>query len=153
MTDWQKIRGRVERGHQVASGRASRTPYPDGTITMQIPLFKKLGLDLEGFYRGTLNVSIYPKTFEILNPKYTFRNIEWTNLHPPETFSFLSCRLIFGDFQSDCWIYYPHPETKTMHFQNPDILEIISPLVPNLEYGSIVEIEYNPLEIIIASAL
>jgi hypothetical protein len=33
------------------------------------------------------------------------------------------------------WIYHPHPETKPEHFQTPDVLELLLPLVPGLAYG------------------
>ena len=41
MTD---IRGTVIAGHGVASGRASDSPYPAGTISLQRPFFQDLGL-------------------------------------------------------------------------------------------------------------
>jgi hypothetical protein len=64
MTERQKTgflwMGCLRPGHQVASGLAVNNPYPAGTIAMQTPFFKALGLDLSGFYVGTLNVSIAP---------------------------------------------------------------------------------------------
>ncbi|MGB3573234.1 MAG: hypothetical protein WBA01_14410 [Phormidesmis sp.] len=151
MTDsyWQKVDGIIERGHKVASGSALDNPYPCGTIEMQIPFFKELGLDLTSFLKGTLNVSISPNTFQLVKPEFTFRNVEWTDKHPPEDFSFSHCRVLFKDVRYDCLIYYPHPETKKRHFQNPSIVEIIAPSIPEIEYGGRIEIEYNPLEVIV----
>jgi hypothetical protein len=144
---WNKVNGIIERGHKVASGFASDTPYPQGTIKMQIPFFKNLGLDLTDFFEGTLNVSISPNTFKVVNPEFTFKNVEWTDKHPPETFSFSACIIIFKNSRYNSWIYYPHPETKKMHFQEPCIIEIISPLISGIEYGNSIELEYNSSEI------
>ena len=45
----------VVKGHQVASGIANDPRFSEGTIAAQLPYFKALGLNLEGFYRATLN--------------------------------------------------------------------------------------------------
>jgi hypothetical protein len=146
-SDWQRVDGIVERGHKVASGAASDSPYPHGTIEMQTPIFQELGLDLTSFYRGTLNVSISPNTFQLVKPAFTFRGVEWTDRHPPEDFSFSHCRILFQDARYDCLIYYPHPETKKRNFQNPSILEILAPFILGIEYGCRITIKYNPSEI------
>lgn len=144
---WVIVGGIVERGYRVASGEAEDNRYPSGTIEMQKPYFKALGLDLAPFYEGTLNVSISPHTFTMRQPQYTFRQVAWTTLHPPEDFSFSRCRLKFDNIEYHGWIYYPHPETKKTHFQNPSILEIIAPFIPNLDYGDRVEITINENEV------
>lgn len=114
---------------------------------MQTPFFQALGLDLTEYFKGTLNISISPHTFQLTNPELTFRQVEWTDRHPPEDFSFSRCRVLFQALTYNCWIYYPHPETKKRNFQNPSILEIIAPPIANIQYGDKVEIEYNPLEV------
>jgi hypothetical protein len=144
---WHTVSGLVEHGHQVASGSAADSPYPSGTIEMQTPFFQALGLDLTEYFKGTLNISISPSTFQLINPEFTFRQVEWTDRHPPEDFSFSRCRLLFQNSTYNSWIYYPHPETKKRNFQNPSIIEIIALPIPNIKYGDRVEIEYNPLEI------
>jgi hypothetical protein len=35
----------------------------------------------------------------------------------------------------DGWVYFPHPETKLRHFQNPFLLEVIALPIMNLHYG------------------
>lgn len=152
MTDrsWQKVDGIVGRGHQVASGSALDSPYPAGTIEMQTPFFRALGLDLSGYCQGTLNISISPHTFQFINPEFTFRQVEWTDRHPPEDFSFSRCRVLFQGSAYDSWIYYPHPETKKRNFQAPSIIEIIAPKIPGIQDKCRVEIEYNPLEIVVS---
>jgi hypothetical protein len=150
-TQWQIIRGILVKGHQVASGQALDSPYPYGTIEKQISLFKDLGLDLSDFFRGTLNISIVPKTWTMLNPQWTFPHLEWTDLHPPETFSFSACQVRFNQCSYDSWIYYPHPKTKKRHFQAPSLIEIIAPPIEGIKQGEIIQIAYNPLEISIHS--
>lgn len=144
---WIIVSGIVERGHRVASGDANDNPYPSGTIKMQKPFFKELGLDLSAFYDGTLNISISPRTFSMKQPQYILRHVAWTTLHPPEDFSFSHCKVIFNSIEYDGWIYYPHPETKKVHFQNSSIVEIITLFIPNLKYENKVEIVINTNEV------
>jgi CTP-dependent riboflavin kinase len=144
---WVIVRGIVARGHRVASGESDDRRYPRGTIEMQKPFFKALGLDLTPFYEGTLNVSISPHTFAMVRPRYTYRHVEWTSLHPPEDFSFSPCRVLFDDAVYEGWIYYPHPETKKVHFQDPSIVEIIAPYIPNIGYGDEVQIMIDANEV------
>lgn len=146
-TDWLSLPGVVVRGHGVASGQAPDSPYPRGTIELQLPFFRALGLDLSPYFPATLNVSIAPLTFQMRAPEYTFRHVAWTDRHPPEHFSFSRCRVTFNDHRYAGWVYYPHPETKQRHFQNPSLLEIIAPRIPDLDYGAKVVVAVNPREI------
>jgi len=144
---WFIIKGSVAKGHRVASGPSSA--YPFGALEKQKPFFKKLGLDLSPYYEGTINVSIAPRVFEMSRPEHTFEYVEWTDLHPPETFSFSPCKVRFEDTEYEGWIYYPHTETKKAHFQNPSLLEVITYKIPNITYGDAVEVELNSDEITI----
>jgi len=144
---WVNVNGIVEQGHQVASGRSPHSPYPAGSIELQKPFFRELGLDLGGFFDGTLNVSIRPHTFTLIHPQFTFRQVNWIPRFPPEDFSFSRCRLLFNGRSYDCWLYYPHPETKTKHFQDPAIIEIIAPYIPDITYGDKVEAMLNKEEL------
>jgi len=148
---WTTVTGIVTPGHQVASGTAKNSPYPRGTIEMQMPLFKERGLDLTGFFQSTLNISISPYTFSLRSPEYTFRNVHWTTEHPPEDFSFSRCRIIFQDVEYEGWVYYPHPETKKRNFQDPTIIEVIAPRIPNIGYGAKIELRVNPREILLVA--
>jgi hypothetical protein len=142
---WQTVSGIVVRGHRVAS-RPSRE-YPYGTLEKQKPCFKERGLDLSRFFPGTLNVSIAPLTFEMVRPKYTFPLVEWTDLHPPETFSFSLCRVRFRGREYESLVYYPHPETKIRHFQDPSLVEVIAERIPGIRYGDRVELLLDPNEV------
>jgi hypothetical protein len=139
------VSGVVVEGHRVASGPSKEYPY--GTLEKQKPYFEALGLTLEHFYLGTLNVSIAPLRFEMIKPAYTFRQISWTELHPPEDFSFSPCKVVFGGREFDGYVYYPHPETKVRHFQNPSLIEVIAEQIPGIEYGTRLELVLDPVEI------
>ncbi|CAG0969086.1 hypothetical protein ANRL3_01380 [Anaerolineae bacterium] len=155
MTDgkWISVNGIVERGYAVASGQSKNNPYPQGTLDIQLPLFKDRGLDLLSYFRGTLNISISPYTFRMTNPQYTFRKVNWTPLHPPEDFSFSRCGIIFAETRYDGWVYYPHPETKIRNFQKPDIIEVIAQAIPNLQYGDKITVVINTDEISLIKSL
>lgn len=147
--DWLVVNGVVVRGHGVASGVSAESPYPHGSIPMQKPFFRALGLDLSDCHDGTLNVSIAPLTFALHAPRHTFTDVAWTDIVPPETFSFSPCRVRFGRITVDGCIYYPHPETKQHHFQAPSTLEILAPLVPGITTGSAVQLYLRPDEVTI----
>jgi hypothetical protein len=149
-TQWLHLKGKLIQGHQVAS-RPSRE-YPYSALEKQKPFFKNLGLDLYEYFNGTLNVSIAPYAFNMAKPEITFELVEWTDLHPPETFSFSRCKIKFEGKGYDGWIYYPHPETKKTHFQDPSTVEIISYEIPNIKYGDWAEIEINSNEITISKS-
>lgn len=132
-------------GYRVASGPSKDYPY--GSLERQRPIFKALGLDLDGYFNGTLNIDIRPLKFEIIRPQYIFEHVAWTDLHPPETFSFSRCQITFRGQTYAGWVYYPHPETKLRHFQNPSLLEVIALPIPEIGYGDKLLVHLNPAEI------
>lgn len=148
---WKTVSGIIVEGHQVASRGSEH--YATGTIEMQISYFIERGLDLTGYHRGTLNISIAPATMHPASPEFTFRDVNWTDAHPPEHFSFSRCRIRFRGEIFDGWVYYPHPETKERHFQNPSIVEVIAPRIAGISYGDAVELEVKPGEIVIAGVV
>ena len=61
---------------------------------------------------------------------HTFRDVKWHPTEPAEDFSFFDVRLIRSGAPALAGlINYPHPETKPMHFQQPDVLELLLPFV------------------------
>lgn len=136
------VSGTVVVGHRVASGPSKE--YPSGSLELQLPFFKEGGLNLDHFFLGTLNVSIAPLRFELFSPVYTFRQIAWTDLHPPEDFSFSPCRVKFKDKDYEGIIYYPHPETKIRHFQNRSLIEVITVKIPGIGYGDRLDLSLDP---------
>ncbi len=142
------VRGVVMAGHRVASGLAENSPYPSGTIEMQSPHFLALGVNLSPFYSGTLNVSIAPHCFD-LAPRRTLLQVKWSPDHAAESFSFVSIRLCWRQQSYSGLIYYPHPETKINHFQDPSVLELLLPAVASITNGSSVILTASASELII----
>ena len=145
------IRGIVVQGYRVASGPSKDYPY--GTLDRQRPIFKSRGLDLSGCFNGTLNVDIRPHTFKLIKLEFIFLHVEWTDLHPPEHFSFSRCKVIYKTNEYDGWVYYPHPEIKLRHFQNPSLLEVIAVPIPGINYGDEVQVLVNPDEMEVSDIL
>jgi len=140
-----QVSGIVAEGHRVASGPSKEYPY--GSLERQIPFFRSGGLDLEEYFPGTLNISIAPLRFEMLQPSFTFFQIAWTDLHPPEDFSFSPCSIRFHGRDYEGYVYYPHPETKIRHFQDTSLIEVITKKIPEIGYGSQVKLSLDQVEI------
>lgn len=141
-TNWQSITARIVRGHRVASGLNADPRFPGGTLCMQAPFFRTLGLDLSAYHPGTMNVSIAPHRYRMVKAPMTFRHVKWHPTERAEDFSFFDVQLIFADAPSVAGkIYYPHPDTKPAHFQQPDVLELLLPFVKGLKYGDEVQLK------------
>jgi hypothetical protein len=138
------ITGTVVEGHRVASGPSQAYPY--SSLERQLPHFKAAGLDLYPFFRGTLNICIAPATFKLIKPAHTFRQVDWTDLHPPEDFSFSPCRVAVPGQRRwyTGYVYYPHPETKIRHYHNPSLIEVIAEKIAGIRYGSRLKLELDP---------
>ena len=137
----------VASGQALSSGESRMSPYPKGTIAMQSPFFAALGLDLSPFWPGTLNLSFSPFEIRLSNPDYLIRDLEWTHLHPPETFSFwIICLRFFGSHHMNVpgLVYWPHPETKARHWQSRSTLEILAPYINHVSFGQAFELGVNP---------
>ncbi|MFK8183168.1 MAG: hypothetical protein AB8B99_07320 [Phormidesmis sp.] len=148
MSKKTSIKGVIVPGHRVASGQAANSPYPKGTIEMQTPHFQALGVDLSLFYPGTLNVSIAPSYFE-LAPSCTLHQVKWSPHHDAESFSFVSVGLHWQQQTFDGLIYYPRPETKIDHFQDPAVIELLMPFIAGITYDSKVTLTALAHELII----
>ena len=132
--DW--LTGRLCAGHGVASGTSNQSPYPEGSIRMQSPVFRSLGLDFSDCFFGTLNLDFAPLELSLSKPDHRFEKVRWTELHPPETFSFWRVEIKTTDLEVvGGWIYYPHPETKGRHWQPPTTLELLAPRLSGAEPG------------------
>jgi hypothetical protein len=109
-------------------------------------------LDLSSCFPGTLNIDIRPLAFELIKPEFTFRDVNWTDLHPPETFSFSACSVTFAGIRTEGWIYYPHPETKERNFHDPSLLEVIVPRIPGLKIGDQLLLHVKPARVLLKQA-
>ena len=133
---WMEFDGRVVPGYQVASGRGNDPRFPGGTLMMQKPFFLAAGIDLSCFHHGTMNVNIAPRQYKLLAPRVTLRSVKWHPTEAAEDFSFCNIRLLLANSFITGLVYYPHPETKPRHFQDPHVLELILPFVSGVSYGS-----------------
>lgn len=139
----QHVKGKVLKGHRVASGQSGDPRFPEGTLALQKPIFEKLGFPLNEYHQGTINVSIVPHTYEVVQPIRTFRGIKWHPATATEDFSFFNCqiRLEGSNKYTNALVYRPHPDTKPEHFQNPSVLEILAPFIDGIEYGISVDLQ------------
>ncbi|OYP37537.1 hypothetical protein [Rhodopirellula sp. MGV] len=136
MSQWQSAEAVIVQGHRVASGMNGNPRFPNGTLRMQMPYFKSLGLDLSPYFIGTINLSIAPLVYQVVQPRVTFRDLKWHPVEPAEDFSFFDAKVEFASgSRAEGLIYFPHPDTKPEHFQAPDVLELLLPKMENIEYG------------------
>lgn len=120
---------------------------------MQSPHFLARGFDLGFYHLGTVNVSIAPCCYRVAKARHTFRNVKWHPMEPAEDFSFFDVRLLRPDGQSIAGsIYYPHPETKPEHFQQPDVLELLLPFVDGLSRGAELSLRIPAEQMVIESS-
>lgn len=148
------IKALIVAGHRVASGLNGNPRFPGGTLRMQIPYFRKLGLDLGHFHLGTLNVSIAPLSYRVVKAKHTFTGVKWHPTEPAEDFSFFDMRLVRPGLPAIAgFIYFPHPDTKPEHFQQPDVLELLLPFVAGLAYGTELSLEIPKGQMVFASPI
>jgi hypothetical protein len=136
------IQGKVVSGYGVASGKGKDSRYPNGTLYLQMPFFKKKGLDLESYFRGTINVNISPYHYTIINPTYYLKGIDWSAHIPPENFYFFKVKLLYKNSTYEGLIYMPDPETKTDHHQINTLLEVMMPPIENLKSGAKVILQF-----------
>ena len=143
---WITLPARLKKGYRVASGPSKA--YPEyGSIEKQKPYFKKLGLNLDRMFNGTLNISIKPYQFVMAKPGYKFKKVKWTELTNAEDFSFSQCKIKFQGKEYKGWVYYPDPKTKKEHFQDASTIEVLAPYIEGIKYGNRLELSLNSAEI------
>lgn len=138
-----RAKGVVVAGHGVASGRASDSRFAGGTIALQAPHFADRGLDLSPFVLATVNLDVAPRHLVLVEPRWTFVDVAWTEVHGPETFSFVECT-VRRDGEHAGLVYVPHPETKPMHHQPSTVIELLLPRLDGLAAGDALEITVAP---------
>ena len=136
-----RTKGVVVAGHGVASGRAGDSPFAGGTIGLQAPYFAARGLDLAPFVPATVNLDIAPRRLVPEEPRWTFPDVAWTEVHGPETFSFVECTVWRDGGAHAGLVYLPHPETKPMHRQPSTVIELLLPRLPGLSPGETLDVE------------
>lgn len=109
---------------------------------MQAPLFRELGFELNAYHGGTINVSLAPHAYRVVEAPLTFRNVKWHPTEPAEDFSFFDVILLRpNDAPIAGKVYYPHPDTKPEHFQQPDVLELLFPFIEGIATGTELQIQ------------
>jgi len=145
-TNWVTLPARLKKGYRVASGPSKA--YPEyGSIEKQKPYFKKLGLNLDRMFNGTLNISIAPYEFEMKKPEHKFKKVKWTELTNAEDFLLSRCKVKFKGKEYNGWVYYPDPKTKKEHFQSMSTVEVLAPFIEGIKYGNKLELSLNSNEI------
>jgi len=125
----------VIKGHQVASGLAKDSPFSRGTIELQAPYFRALGLDLSPYFAATINAQFRCRKIDLISWDYKFENVNWAENVPSESFCFAHAKVMAGNRLYDALIYQPVKETKVGHQQAENVLEILAAKIENLNYG------------------
>jgi len=146
----QIIPARIVPGHRVASGLNGNPRFPGGTLRMQTPHFMTRGFDIGNLYPGTVNVSIAPLGYRVVQARHTFTKVKWHPTEPAEDFSFFDVRVLRPNQMPVAgFIYFPHPDTKPAHFQKPEVLELLLPFMEDLYYGMEMNLEIPSAQMII----
>jgi len=146
----QQIKAVVQAGHRVASGESTVDKrFPGGTIRMQKPFFKERGLDFDAYFGGdfvygTLNLSVAPKKVKIGKTQYSFPQVKWTDVFPPENFFLHPADLHFHGKKYKALLYIPDPATKPDHFQGASIIEVIAKRIEGIQAGDEVVLACTP---------
>lgn len=159
----KQVEATVKQGYRVGSGTSTADPRfneDGGTIRLQIPEFRKHGLDFDvyfggpadtGYVCGTLGLNLAPQRVTILKPEYDFEQVRWTHKFdhagaPPftENFFLSAASVRFGNADYKALLYIPDPATKPGHFHPPTTLEVIAQKIAGIGYGDRVTLTYNP---------
>lgn len=143
-------RGKVVRGHRVASGFADDPAFPLGTIRPQLAAFYAAIPDLDEHlggppFAGTINVQLVDAlTVTPGEPDFRIGPVAWTELFPPEMFLISRAVLRHRGGQQPVFLYIPDPATKPGHPQPTNVVELLARFVPGLGYGDPVSLGYAP---------
>lgn len=141
------VKGTIVAGHGVASGQGGDSRYPGGTLRMQMPYFLEYGIDLSSYHIGTINVALGEKKIQVLAPKFKVINFAWSSHIPPENFFFFDVQAIFEGRACIGLIYMPDPATKTDHFQDSAVLELLLPFIPGIKSGKSISLRVDDAQI------
>jgi len=84
---------------------------------------------------------------------HTFTNVKWLPAEPADGFSFFDMLVVYPDGLSVTgFIYFPHPDTKPEHFQQPDVLELLLPFMEGLHYDTALNLEIPKAQMVFESA-
>lgn len=140
-----KLKGKVKKGVQLASGLANNCKYHNGTIFLQrltmkyhddrfIKFAKKL--DKMNIFNGTINVKLN-KPIVFKNPDYYVDNLNWFPSYN-ESFSFIKCKIKHKKKYYDGFIYRPQPSDLSEH--DKYTIEVLSEKIKDVSYGDDIEV-------------
>jgi len=141
------VEGTIIAGHGAASGSGKDPRYPQGTLYLQIPYFQQIGIDLSAYYAGTLNVHLGDRTVRVIQPKFKAMGVAWSSHIPPENFFFFDVWATFEGHSYRGLIYMPDPSTKTDHFQDPSMVELLLPKIPGVKEGKSISLKVEDAQI------
>lgn len=146
----------VVSGHRVASGLGGDPRFPQGTITPQLPFFRRAMPDMVAFlggepFPGTINLKVDGRV-EVRCPEFRLPDVRWTDAFPPETFYLSRAALQADDAAHPVLLYIPDPATKPDHFQPADRIELLASRIEGVAYGAAVRLLYDPDAILIRPA-
>lgn len=141
----RNVEGIVAPGFGHASGTRS-TKYPEGTINLQQPHFLALGLDITHCFAGTINLSIAPSRYRVLNTEFVLRGVLWKVGRRPENFFIGRCRIVSDAGLVEGFIYHPDPSTKETSFDDPSHFQLLAPHIPGIAYGVRLVMHYRSTE-------
>ncbi|MBV8633692.1 MAG: hypothetical protein JO002_04320 [Burkholderiaceae bacterium] len=134
------LEGVVITGHGVASGRAADSPYPAGSISLQLPHFLKAGIDLSPYFSGTLNVDLAPHLPQA--KRIVFDGVLHWHGDIAERFTLARVDFRIAAREVEGLWYYPHPETKPAHFQRTSVVELLLPYIAGVAAGDSVSLRF-----------
>ncbi len=104
------------------------------TVKQQANFFINKGIPEEFLINGTINIAISPLEFEVINPDFIFKNIEWKKDFK-EDFNLVKVKIKFENKIHNAYLYNPK-RTK-----NPKtMVEILSKFINNIDYGKRIEL-------------
>ena len=131
----------------MASGKGNDARYPKGTLSLQIPHFLSHGIDISDYFRGTLNVRLPKKEIRVIRPKFTALDVAWSPYIPPENFFFFDVEVSYKGHSYQGLIYMPDPATKTDHFQDRCVVELLLPKIQGLRSGKSISLKVEDAQI------
>ena len=142
------LTGTVAKGYGHASGSAK---YPEGTINLQKIAFLKHGLDIRMCFSGTINLSIAPSTYEVAQPEFILKGVEWKSGRIPENFFIGRALIITNGQEIPAYVYLPDPTTKTGSTDNPQHLQLLAPFIEGLHTGAALTVKIRSKEFVISA--
>jgi len=130
------IKGIISEGLKAASGQ--RHKGAAGTIALQKPGLKSIGVEVDKLFNGTINLQL-KQGFHITKPDYTLTDYEWIE-GVFESFDILRCKIKYGQSTYEGYVYRPK-ESEHAAAHEASIVELLAPEIPGIRYGDRLSID------------